>query len=598
MSNDKILIDYLNWLRTKRQSQVSFVSNTFVNTLVSNMKGQIFQKLRNAIDKESFGEFALMLDSTVDRTNKSQLSIVLRHVDRSLGIHSTTISMQPMASSSGKDYSSITEKIISSIGLKMKNCISLCTDGASAMKNVLASEIAKNAPELFYCWCISHRLHLSINNPLTSNPLLKDLWNKLNWIARHYNRYHHAAVIWREILVRMSDKYKNINRALVPIAIGETRWSSKLRCLDHYYGKISHFCGTIYFLSHFLSYLQKSKNKKGNQKPIAETIETILYLCNPTNILKSFIIRRILQDLNIDILVSQGSDINIMQVPTIIKYATNKIDALLDLNGDALKQLLQEGSEFIVECRDFLKLITQEKLLSAEEKLDVGLMSIAELSKENYPEIESFIRDILKEIQSAFNERFVSRATNDNLDQFFSEIEFIQPKNLLHFRVGDEQLPPLPELMTMVKVPPGEHASFRKGLEKFVVDLQSFYAIHKDEDLIDEKNDFDIGTRLIQRFFSNEINRNNHDLVNKMYVKIYLHVVSQAACERNFSALKRIKSSLRSQFNDENLESNMLIYLNRNFIDVMTMIPQLVGKTASKSKQLANKLATGKLRNI
>lgn len=72
-------------------------------------------------------------------------------------------------------------------------------------------------------------------------------------------------------------------------------------------------------------------------------------------------------------------------------------------------------------------------------------------------------------------------------------------------------------------------------------------------------------------------------------MKILLISVSQSHYERPFSVHKLLKTAIRSNFKDQNLEASMLVRLNRDLIS-LDMVPRLVDLPAAKSNQLKNKL--------
>ena len=66
--------------------------------------------------------------------------------------------------------------------------------------------------------------------------------------------------------------------------------------------------------------------------------------------------------------------------------------------------------------------------------------------------------------------------------------------------------------------------------------------------------------------------------------------VSQVQCERSFSALKRIKSRLRSTMTQEHLEAFMLMSVEKNILAKLD-INTIVDDVAAKSNELRKLLA-------
>lgn len=71
----------------------------------------------------------------------------------------------------------------------------------------------------------------------------------------------------------------------------------------------------------------------------------------------------------------------------------------------------------------------------------------------------------------------------------------------------------------------------------------------------------------------------------KLFQHIFTLPCTQAKCERDFSIFKNIKTSNRSQFNDQNLESHMIIKTNCDLLP-MSAIPIIIDRIAEISPQL------------
>ncbi|KAF4653155.1 hypothetical protein FOL47_010667, partial [Perkinsus chesapeaki] len=113
--------------------------------------------------------------------------------------------------------------------IDVSRCYSWTSDGASAM--VLAAQLAKKEPEggWIACHCMAHRLDLAVSC---------DTWKKSNICQRIerslrivYNIFNRSGQRRKE-LKRLEGEF---GRLVIPAALQDVRWLSKLQCLDIFY---------------------------------------------------------------------------------------------------------------------------------------------------------------------------------------------------------------------------------------------------------------------------------------------------------------------------------------------------------------------------
>lgn len=75
----------------------------------------------------------------------------------------------------------------------------------------------------------------------------------------------------------------------------------------------------------------------------------------------------------------------------------------------------------------------------------------------------------------------------------------------------------------------------------------------------------------------------------KLYQVLLSLPCAQTKCERDFSVFKNIKTSNRSQVNDENLESLMVVKMAADMLPI-SMAPTIIDRIGALSPQLKNVL--------
>ena len=111
--------------------------------------------------------FSILADETADCSNKEQMSLVLRNVDKKNKIREDFVQFIHCDEGlSGSDLSEVRLKKISFFGLDINNCGGQGYDGAgavSAKRKGLSAHILRLNEKAIYTHCHSHRLNLYIS---------------------------------------------------------------------------------------------------------------------------------------------------------------------------------------------------------------------------------------------------------------------------------------------------------------------------------------------------------------------------------------------------------------------------------------------------
>lgn len=94
----------------------------------------------------------------------------------------------------------------------------------------------------------------------------------------------------------------------------------------------------------------------------------------------------------------------------------------------------------------------------------------------------------------------------------------------------------------------------------------------------------------LQNYFSTAENRERFKNVHKLYQYVFTMPSTQVDCERSFSVMGKIKSSIRSSMSDELLDCCIILQLSRDFLPKSSH-GVIIDELASKHKRLTKHLS-------
>ena len=142
----------------------TYRSKTTQNKLVKICGDQVTETIRKEINESVF--YSVLADEASDCSRKEQLALIIRYIDRENRINERFLRF--IHCDNGLSGEKLAEKIVTSlksIGLPLENCRGQGYDGAAAMSSLrkgVAGNILNQNPKAFYSHCASHRLNLCV----------------------------------------------------------------------------------------------------------------------------------------------------------------------------------------------------------------------------------------------------------------------------------------------------------------------------------------------------------------------------------------------------------------------------------------------------
>ncbi|UYV61264.1 hypothetical protein LAZ67_1004155, partial [Cordylochernes scorpioides] len=182
--------------------------------------------------KQSFNDsstkWAIQLDETTDISNKAQLLAFLRFVDTGKIVNNYFFCKELKQRTTGADIFELVDENVMKYNLRWENCVSVCTDGAPAMKGSrkgLIAHVIKKNPNIKFVHCMIHReMLVSKSVPPILVTTLDEVVKVVNYIKSNALR----SIIFSTFCEAMDSDYKKL------LFHTEVRWLSKGKVLNRF----------------------------------------------------------------------------------------------------------------------------------------------------------------------------------------------------------------------------------------------------------------------------------------------------------------------------------------------------------------------------
>ena len=225
-SGDEVLQNHLE----NSSPNATYISKTIQIELITTVGKYILGGLSREIRESKY--FSILADEAADISNKENMSIALRFVDRNKKIREEFVGFHLCEEgTSGRAIKEMIENAVTDLGLSLDDCRGQCYDGAGNMAgrlNGASSLIANNKHEkAIYVHCMSHRLNLCVADSC-SLQLVKNMMTTVRKLSEFFNnspkRQQHLV---EKIKEQLPD---NNHRVLINAC--RTRWVARIDGMD------------------------------------------------------------------------------------------------------------------------------------------------------------------------------------------------------------------------------------------------------------------------------------------------------------------------------------------------------------------------------
>ena len=162
----------LAWIEKKTDK---YTSSDIQNEILQLMALTILRDISSSIVKSGF--FTVMADECTDIANKEQFVVCIRWVDNSLVDHEDVIGVYNVGTIDATTLTSAIHDVLLRMGLKLSMCRGQCYDGASNMtgsKTGVATRLMAEEPCALLTHCYGHALNLAVGDAIKQSKVCHD----------------------------------------------------------------------------------------------------------------------------------------------------------------------------------------------------------------------------------------------------------------------------------------------------------------------------------------------------------------------------------------------------------------------------------------
>ncbi|KAI3503769.1 hypothetical protein L1887_32219 [Cichorium endivia] len=494
----------------------SYTSPSIQKEILKLISNRVRQMICEEIDG---GKFCLLVDEARDESNKEQMSIVLRFINKEGFIMERFFRLVHVSDTTSQTLKNGIYTVLAHNNLDFKSIRGQGYDGASNMRchfKGLQALISKDCPYVYYVHCFAHRLQLALMAVSQGVIALRKFFNKLSFVINVVSASSKCTDQLRDAQVDHIAYFNSIGeletgRGLNQIGklqrAGDTRWGSHLKSVSSLIKMFSPTCEVL------LKIIKDDTGSiKGDVDSGYEMITTFEFI---------FVLH----------LVKEITEIT-----------------------DVLCQALQRQSQDILNA---LRLVASTKMLL--QKLEDESRGARARNENSDHTLEHHYRvDIFHEAINCqlmeLDHRF-----NDSSMALLHLSTTLDPKNANEpFRCDD--VCRLVEKFYPEDFKDNEKVLLKMQLQHYEADVVQ-HAEYKKLTSISDLCQWLIKTRRATHFY----------LIYRAISLILTLPVSTATTERSFSAMSLVKTKLRNKMEDEFLNDALILYFKRELAEKITL---------------------------
>ena len=196
------------------------------NEIIKTMALQVLRQMIESMSSSSF--LSLMVDETTDISNKEQLVVCIRWVDKKLQPHEDFIGLYHVESTQSSTLVSTIHDVLQRVNISITKLRGQCYDGASSMsghKNGVAAVLQSEEPRAVYTHCYGHALSLACSDAVKNCKIMKDALDTSYELIKLVKKSPRRDAILQKLKEQMPNDSPGI-RVLCP-----TRWTVRAQAL-------------------------------------------------------------------------------------------------------------------------------------------------------------------------------------------------------------------------------------------------------------------------------------------------------------------------------------------------------------------------------
>lgn len=172
---------------------------------------------------------SIMIDETTDVSNREQVVVCLRWVDRGLQAHEEFIGLHAVESTAATVLVGVVRDVLARLNVSINKIRGQCYDGASAMsgsRGGVAALIQQEEPRAIYTHCYGHALNLACGDAIKTCQLMKNALDTAYELIKLIKKSPRRDAVFQRIKEQLPEDTMGI-RVLCP-----TRWTVRAQALQ------------------------------------------------------------------------------------------------------------------------------------------------------------------------------------------------------------------------------------------------------------------------------------------------------------------------------------------------------------------------------
>ena len=171
-----------NWMQKKRDK---YTSHEIQNEIVRIMATDILRNISDSVSDAKF--FSILADECTDISNKEQLTICLRWIDKAMEPHEDFVGFYEIPNIMANTIVGAIKDVLKRLNLSLDNCRGQCYDAGGPMagsRNGVAVQIKSEAKKAHLTHCHGHALSLAVKDTTDGSKLLRDCMDTTREICK------------------------------------------------------------------------------------------------------------------------------------------------------------------------------------------------------------------------------------------------------------------------------------------------------------------------------------------------------------------------------------------------------------------------------
>lgn len=502
------------WLRRKH----SYTSTDIQNDILQTMGNMIVRHIVKDVNENSI-QYGITVDGTQDIQGNEQEAICVRYVSESFDVKEDLLGLYNINATTGHAISNMVKDVLLRLQLPIENLRSQTYDGASNMSGHYSgcqAEIKKSQPLARFVHCGAHISHLITSKAVQEAEFMKNSLDYVHELGKMYN----MSGKFKQLYLTQQDDEASTPGSLKPIC--PTRWLTRLPAVSSVLKNYAYVLDALQTAS--AEFGSSTASKANGLHSCLSTSKCVLGLYSSSRILQ------LMETLNKSL---QGTNVTVSGMLASVDLVKKELQGLQD--DGKFEAIFREASDFAEELGMAPLQLPRQRKVPKRYQGDVA---------DEFPS-ETVVDHFRKQFLAAIDKALTA------IDKYFSSPDLQEYKLLsevlLSGKFNEDVVSKYPEL---------PEQSLR-------LELEFYSGHHKGSSIEEHRQIFSKMDAAVRKMFPG---------VERLLRLLIVSPASSCEAERSFSALRRLKTWLRSTMSQKRLNHTLICHVHKN---ILQQIPNL-----------------------